>query len=135
MSATGRLPFMGRLAVAVCLALTCRDAGAQQVKPPDASADRDGDTVEIAPGPEYQAGGMHRSRLGNGYRDYWATPLRVPVLDLETLHGGLEPLKEGGGKQSKSLRFTTPDGTEFVFRSVNKNATTYEPAFKGTVVQ
>ena len=78
---------------------------------------------------------MHRMLLGDGYRNLWATPVRVPVLDLETFQGGLEPLKESGGNQTKSLRFKTPAGTEYVFRSVNKRAESFPPAFKGTVVQ
>ena len=100
-----------------------------------ARSDSAGDSIDIVPGAQYQAGGMHRMLLGDGYRNLWATPVRVPVLDLETFQGGLEPLKESGGNQTKSLRFKTPAGTEYVFRSVNKRAESFPPAFKGTVVQ
>jgi hypothetical protein len=37
--------------------------------------------------------------------------VRVPVLDLDHYAGGLQPLKEGGGNQTKNLRLGTPIGT------------------------
>ena len=86
-----------------------------------ASSDSVGDSIEIVAGAQYQAGGLHRMLLGGAYRDLWATPVRAQVLDLETYGGGLQPLKESGGNQTKSLRFVTSGGTEYVFRSVNKD--------------
>jgi hypothetical protein len=100
-----------------------------------AHPDSAGDSIDIVPGAKYQAGGLHRKLLGNGYRDLWATPLRVPVLDLKTFGGGLDPLQHSGGNQTKSLRFITPSGTEYVFRSVDKAGATFPEGFKGTVVQ
>ena len=129
----------GIIAVALLLALLPSPSLAQDVAivstRDTAVPDSAGDSIEIVPGAKYQAGGLHRTLLGNGYRDLWATPLRVQVLDLATFRGGLRPLKESGGNQTKSLRFVTPDGTEYVFRSVAKDAVTFPPAFKGTVVQ
>ncbi len=75
------------------------------------------DSLTVIPGPEYQAGWLHRALLGEHYRDLWATPLKVKVLDL----GGLTPVKMGGGYQTKSLRLKANDGTLYVFRSVNKD--------------
>ena len=100
-----------------------------------AAADSGSDSIDIVPGEQYQAGATHRMLLGNGYRDLWATPLHVQVLELDTFHGGLQPLKESGGNQTKSLRFVTPTGTEYVFRTVDKEAVSFPEAFKGTVVQ
>ena len=100
-----------------------------------ARSDSGGDSIDIVPGAKYQAGGLHRMLLGTGYRDLWATPLRVPVLDLKTFGGGLRPLQKSGGNQTKSLRFVTPSGTEYVFRSVDKEAASFPEGFKGTVVQ
>ena len=129
----------GIIAVALLLALLPSPGLAQDVAVVStrdtAVPDSAGDSIEIVPSTKYQAGGLHRTLLGNGYRDLWATPLRVQVLDLATFGGGLRPLKESGGNQTKSLRFVTPDGTEYVFRSVAKDAVTFPPAFKGTVVQ
>ena len=100
-----------------------------------ANPDSASDSIDIVPGAKYQAGGLHRMLLGNGYRDLWATSLRVPVLDLKTFGGGLRPLQKSGGNQTKSLRFVTPSGTEYVFRSVDKEGATFPEGFKGTVVQ
>jgi hypothetical protein len=92
------------------------------------------DSVTIAAGAHYRAGGFHRFLFGGVYRDLWTTPIRVPVLDLATFGGGLRPLKEGGGNQTASLRLVTPDGVEYVFRSVDKDAAGVPADWKGTVV-
>jgi hypothetical protein len=78
------------------------------------------DTV-VTPGPGYAAGGFHRWLFGSHYRDLWTTPVRVPVLDLQTFAGGLHPTGRGGGKQTKSLRFKGADGRQYQFRSINKD--------------
>lgn len=94
----------------------------------------DDSVVRIA-GPQYAASGLQRMLLGNSYRELWTMPLRVPVLDLDTFGGGLQPMEEGGGKQTRSLRLVTPSGSEYVFRSVDKDNTVLPPVYKGTVVQ
>lgn len=81
---------------------------------------------------DYGAGGFHRWFAGDGYRDLWATSIRVPVLDIRTFAGGLHPLKEGGGMQTKNLRFQTNDGEEYVFRLVDKKATGTPPELRAT---
>jgi hypothetical protein len=85
------------------------------------------DTTQ-APGPEYEAGGMHRLLLGKEYRSLWTTPVSVPVLDLRTFAGGLRPVSKGGGKQTKSLLLVAPDGRQFFFRAVDKDASALLPA-------
>ncbi|MEO5798721.1 MAG: hypothetical protein ABIZ70_03290 [Gemmatimonadales bacterium] len=82
---------------------------------------RSHDSVTVAVGKHYQAGGFHRFLLGGTYRDLWSQPVRIPVLDLQHAEGGLKPEKAGGGKQTKSLQFSNPDGDEFVFRSFDKD--------------
>ncbi len=79
------------------------------------------DSVTAIPGPEYEAGWLHRFFFGDHYRDLWVEPVRVPVLDLATVAGGLTPVEKGGGFQTKSLRFLGTDGNYYKFRSVNKN--------------
>jgi hypothetical protein len=91
------------------------------------------DTVVVA-GEIYKAGGFHRLLLGDNYRDEWTTPIRVPVLDLRTLHGGLTPTKEGGGMQAKSLRFVAPDSSEYVFRQVRKTDLILTDQFRHTII-
>ena len=81
------------------------------------------ESVTVAAGARYQAGSLYRWLAGGAYRDLWATPIRVPVLDWQTYFGGLHPTKEGGGMQTKSLRLETADGTEYVFRLSDKGAT------------
>jgi hypothetical protein len=78
-------------------------------------------TVTLAAGPEYEAGSLHRFFFGSHYRDLWATPLKVEVLDLNRFAGGLTPLRRGGRRQTKSLRFLGEDGRQYVFRSIDKD--------------
>ena len=80
-----------------------------------------GSTVRMAAGPEYDAGFFHRFFFGTRYRKLWATPIDVPVLDLDTFAGGLRATRKGGGEQTKSLRLQGADGKEYSFRSVNKD--------------
>ncbi|HSM35804.1 MAG TPA: BamA/TamA family outer membrane protein [Longimicrobiales bacterium] len=82
-----------------------------------------GDTVVLVPSREYRASGFHRFLLGSGYRDVWALPIRVEVLDLDAYAGGLTPVQRGGGAQTRSLRLQGADGNTYLFRSVDKDAT------------
>lgn len=100
--------------VAAAVADTTRVAPARAVP---------GDTVHIVPSAAYRAGGLHRFLLGSGYRELWATPIRVEVLDLDAYAGGLRPLERGGGAQTRSLRMEGADDRTYLFRSVDKDAT------------
>jgi hypothetical protein len=82
----------------------------------------------------YQQGNIHRYFLGDNYRDLWATPIRVPVLDLATYGGGLKAVKLGGGNQTRSLRLVNPQGLEYVFRPVYKEKLVLEPQFDNTII-
>ena len=93
-----------------------------------------GETVAIAAGARYKAGGFHRWLLGDTYRDLWGTRIRVPVLDLQGFAGGLRPTKAGGGNTTRSVRFVNPDGGEYVFRMVDKSNLTTPKRYKGTLV-
>ena len=92
------------------------------------------DSVLVIAGEIYRAGSLHRKLLGDNYRFEWTTPITVRVLDLKTFHGGLEPTKEGGGKQAPSLRLVAPDSSEYVFRMVRKIHLILGPEFEHTVV-
>lgn len=83
--------------------------------------------VLVAPSPQYDAGGIWRFFFGSDYRDLWTTPTKVEVLNLQTYAGGLTPVKQGGGQQTKSLRFKAPDGRQFNFRSVDKDPSAVLP--------
>ena len=101
-------------------------AARAQLPAPDV---RNADSVTVAAGAHYRAGGLHRWLFGGAYRELWTRPIRVPVLDLRTFDGGLTTGKAGGGKETKALRFAAPDGVEFNFRSVDKDNVTLGPAF------
>ena len=92
-------------------------------------------TVTVEAGAHYDASAFHRFLLGGAYRDLWTTPIRVPVLNLETFAGGLRSPKLGGGNQTKSLHFTAADGTEYDFRSVDKDEVGLPDMWKGGVVE
>jgi len=77
-------------------------------------------SVTVTAGPQYGAGWLHRVMLGRHYRDLWTTPVRVEVLDLARVAGGLTPTKRGGGRQTKSIRFQSADGRTYVFRSSSR---------------
>lgn len=77
--------------------------------------------VEIAAGPEYAASSWKRLLFGDHYRDSWTTPVKINYLDLDTTFGGLDIYKKGGGRQTTSLKFKSANGTEYTFRSVNKD--------------
>ena len=78
-------------------------------------------TVVTAAGGHYRAGPLHRLILGRHYRDLWVLPVEVELLDVTTFAGGLTPLRTGGGRQTRSLRFGGADGREYSFRSVDKD--------------
>jgi len=61
--------------------------------------------------------------LGEQYRSMWATDVQVPLINLETKHGGLEPIKKGGGMSSNSLRMEKENGQQYILRSINKDYT------------
>jgi hypothetical protein len=93
------------------------------------------ESVTLAAGKRYEAGAMHSWFSGSTYRDLWTTPIRVPVLDLQTYAGGLHPIKEGGGMQTKSLRFETEDGSEYAFRLTDKIVTSGPKELQHTAAQ
>ncbi len=79
------------------------------------------DSLTVIPGPEYKAGGLHEFLFGKHYRDLWIAPTKVKVLDMRTFAGGLTPIKQGGGFQTKSLRLQGANGKLYAFRSINKD--------------
>lgn len=79
-------------------------------------------TVTVAANPSYnQHGRFHNWLLGSHYRQEWATPVRFPVLDINTAEGGLIPYKTGGGKQTASLKVRNQDGYYFTVRGIDKD--------------
>jgi hypothetical protein len=92
------------------------------------------DTVTI-PGKQYKAGKVKRLLLGNHYREEWTTHVNVKIIDIDTLFGGLKPIKQGGSMQTTNLRLEDKDGRQYVIRSINKTPTKALPEnLKKTVV-
>ena len=80
-------------------------------------------THVVVPGERFRAGGFKRWFYGSDYRDLWTTPIEVAVLDLDSVGGGLTPLRTGGFGQSISLHFTGEDGRRYTVRSLDKDPT------------
>ena len=109
--------------VAVPTALLCAvpSAGRAQIEtaPPPPGA-----TTQTMPAStRYQLGGFRKWLFGRQYREVWEVPIEVPVLNLDSVGGGLTPLRTGGFGQSVSLHFTGLDGRRYVVRSVDKDPT------------
>ena len=78
------------------------------------------DSVVVSANTQYRDG-VHSDVLqGSPYREVWAQPVTVPVLDLEKEGGGLRASKEGGGQETRSLHFESASGHHLIFRSVDK---------------
>lgn len=59
--------------------------------------------------------------MGINYRAEWAQVVHdIPYIDIKSAKGGLEPIKRGGGMQTKSLRLENDKGQEYVLRSIEK---------------
>ena len=81
-----------------------------------------GDTTHVVvPGERFKAGRLQRWIYGSNYRQIWMTPIEVPVLDLDTVGGGLSPMRTGGFGQSVSLHFMGKDGRRYTVRSLDKD--------------
>ncbi len=55
------------------------------------------------------------------YRNLWAIPIEVEVLDLQREAGGLRPLFRVGGLQTFGLAIAGADGKSYTFRSMVKD--------------
>jgi hypothetical protein len=62
----------------------------------------------------------HRFFFGENYRKEWSASIKLPVIHLSSFRGGLVPVREGGGLQTRSLRLKDKTGMEWVLRSVEK---------------
>ncbi len=80
-------------------------------------------TITIAANKNFKIGKIKQAFLGKHHRDAWTTPIEVKVFDMAAFEGGLSPIKMGGGMQTKSLRLEDKTGTQYIFRSVNKDPT------------
>ena len=77
--------------------------------------------VVISAGEQYTKGWFTRWWMGNHYRKDWALPVKTNYLNIDTTFDGLQVIKSGGGRQTKSLRFQAVNGDYYTFRSVDKD--------------
>ena len=86
---------------------------------------------------EVTKGKLYRFLWGERYRKYFGQKVLAPTVNLDTLYGGLIPVRKGGGHQSESLRLVDKKGREYVMRALRKNAIQYlqAVAFKDQYVE
>jgi hypothetical protein len=104
------------------------DLPAARQTPADAAGLADGplpDSLPKVPNPRF--GGAANWLWGRNYRTQWTTPINAKVLDLDSL--SLKITQQGGGMQTRSLRYQAPDGRQFVTRSVEKYPASAVPAY------
>lgn len=80
-----------------------------------------GDSVAVVPGAFYDRSKFFQLFLGSNYRDLWQKEVKVPVLDLEQVHGGLSPVEFSGGQQTIGIEAEDSLGHVWSIRSVNKD--------------
>lgn len=104
-----------------------------QVLPPDRTfhAEKYADsfppemTASIYTDEEIDKTGFFKTIWGERYRKYYGTEVKAPTVRLDTLFGGLKPVRRGGGHQSKSLRLRHRNGKEYVMRALRKVSELY----------
>lgn len=86
---------------------------------------------------EVEKSGFYNYVWGKRYRNVYATQIKAKNVYLDTLLGGLTPVRKGGGHQSKSLRLEDKQGREYVMRALRKNAIQYmqSVAFKNQHIE
>ncbi|MGB5172028.1 MAG: metallophosphoesterase [Eudoraea sp.] len=82
-------------------------------------------TASIYTKEETEKSNFYKWLWGQRYRDVYSTEVTVPTVDLDTLFGGLIPIRKGGGHQSTSLRLENNKGQQFIMRAMRKDALLY----------
>ena len=79
------------------------------------------DSVNVRVHPSYNnVNSFHRWLFGENYRREWAAEVKLPLIRISQVHGGLVPEEFGGGMETKSIRMEDHSGKEWVIRSVEK---------------
>lgn len=81
--------------------------------------------VAIYPEEENNNSPLYNLLLGDEYRAIYQQPITAPVATLDTLYGGLEVIRAGGGHQAKSLLLQTKDGRELNMKALRKSGPQY----------
>jgi len=116
-----RVPRRWRAAAVLGVAMGLMAAGLSALPrpgiPPAAWVPAGGGQATGAVAVRYRASPLHRVLMGPGYREVWATPIRAPVLGLDSV----SELRPSGGRQTRGMRMRGPDGREYAFRSLDKD--------------
>ncbi|MDB5223106.1 MAG: hypothetical protein JWN83_1773 [Chitinophagaceae bacterium] len=90
----------------------------------------------VIPGKKYARSSFHNWLWGTHYRKEWATPVKVNVIYLDSVYGGLTPVEKAGSRQTKGLRLENKNKKQYVLRSVDKSYKRALPEiFKGTFIE
>jgi len=97
---------------------------------PSLAAQSPADTT-LAAGAEYQFhgsfSGFERFLYGQRYRSLWAVPVAVPPLGLPGPLTESEVEDATQGRRAGFLRFSTPDGTRWVYRALDRDLVAVAP--------
>ncbi|WP_374948330.1 BamA/TamA family outer membrane protein [Mucilaginibacter sp.] len=106
------LPLLLLLTAAACPAQAQNDTPLKPVF-------RDSVTVKVHP--KYNRNGfIHTAFFGKNYRKEWSIPVKLPVIHISEIYGGLTITQAGGGEQTKSVRLVDKNGKEYQLRTVEK---------------
>ena len=78
------------------------------------------DSVVSSASERYNTSFLGRLIMGSNYRKVWTTPVTMPVFDIKAKGFTIKEL--GGGMQTKSLRLVDKNKTEWVLRTIDKDA-------------
>jgi hypothetical protein len=93
------------------------------------------DTIVVA-GSAYQKSSLYQKFFGKNHRNEWLAKVKVPVINLDSVYGGLTAYAAGGGNETRSLRLKNSLGKEYALRSINKSREEVIPEeFKNTFAE
>ena len=71
---------------------------------------------------ELDRSSTYKALWSKHYRNDYTTPVKMKAALLDTLYGGLTPVRRGGGHQTNSLRLEDKQGREYAMRNAKKSA-------------
>ncbi len=128
-----RFSFRALMATATLMAIALTVPQSYGAESRSASQSR---TQTVVAGPQYENAPGGSMMLGANYRDLWTIPIQAKVLDLQTVGGGLSPVRRVGGNQTLGLAMKGQDGLSYTFRAVDKSLSAIIPdEFRGTPIE
>ena len=89
------------------------------------------DSVTIAANQELQASGFHRFLFGSLWRDVWAAPIKVEILNLDSVAGNLIVdtmlFRTHQGIVTRSFLFKDRIGDTYIFTPINQDSASSLP--------